>query len=228
MELSFGVFFKSIESEFNLSRTITSSFVSISMILLGVFAFLGGWANDKYGPRTVFLLMGLFTGLSLLLTSQTTSPWQLYISYSLLFSLGTSAMYVVLSSTVFIYLTSPFNSSRSAKEPTCRSTGYIFRKNCEQANEAAGDRLQINTHLTDARARLILIGRARKPLSGRRRCDSLMLFARVASFRPCSSVVSDRALGSHQSVRMYLTTKGPNGTKGSTRTGNRRCLIEHR
>jgi len=44
--------------------------------------------------------MGLFTGLSLLLTSQTNSLWQLFITYSLLLAMGTGAIYVVPMSTV--------------------------------------------------------------------------------------------------------------------------------
>jgi len=97
---SFGVFFKSIEGEFNLTRAATSAIVSTNMLLAGVSAFLAGWALDRYGPRIVILSMGLFTGLSLLLTSQTNSPWQLFITYSLLLSMGTGALYVVPTSTV--------------------------------------------------------------------------------------------------------------------------------
>ena len=97
---SFGVFFKSIESEFDLTRATTSAVFSLSMVLGSVFAILGGWALDRYGPRIVLLLMGLSTGLSLLLTSQTNSLWQLFITYSLLLAMGTSAMYVVTMSTI--------------------------------------------------------------------------------------------------------------------------------
>ena len=70
------------------------------MLLAGVSAVLAGWALDKYGPRIVILSMGLFTGLSLLLTSQTNSSWQLFITYSLLLAMGTGALYVVPTSTV--------------------------------------------------------------------------------------------------------------------------------
>ena len=98
--ITFGVFFKSIESDFNLTRAATSVVFSAQMVLVGVFTILGGWALDKYGPRIVVLLMALFTGLSLLLTSQTSSLWQLFITYSLLLSIGTSAIYVVTMSTV--------------------------------------------------------------------------------------------------------------------------------
>jgi len=97
---SFGVFFKSIEGEFNLTRTATSAIASTSMVLGGMFSFLGGLALDRYGPRIVVLLMGLFTGLSLLLTSQTSSLWQLFITYSLLLAMGTHATYTVSMSTL--------------------------------------------------------------------------------------------------------------------------------
>ena len=97
---SFGIFFKSIESEFDLTRAATSTILSVYMVLGCVFTFLGGWALDRYGPRIVLLLMGLFTGVSLVLTSQTNSLWQLFITYSLLLSIGTSAIYVVSMSTV--------------------------------------------------------------------------------------------------------------------------------
>jgi len=100
IHFSFGVFFESIESAFHLNRAETSAVSSVNMLLAGVCAFLAGWALDRYGPRIVVLLMGLFTGLSLLLTSQTDSLWQLFITYSLLLAMGTGALYVVPMSAV--------------------------------------------------------------------------------------------------------------------------------
>jgi len=100
IHFSFGVFFKSIESEFNLTRATTSAILSANMILAGICSFFAGWALDRYGPRIVVLLMGLFTGLSLLLTSQTSSLWQLFFTYSLLLAMGTGPLYVVPMSAV--------------------------------------------------------------------------------------------------------------------------------
>ncbi len=97
---SFGIFFKSIEGEFDLSRAATSGVFSVYMVLSPVFAVLGGWALDRYGPRRITFLMGLFTGLGLLLTSQVSSPWQLFITYSLLLAIGTGAAYIVMMSTI--------------------------------------------------------------------------------------------------------------------------------
>ncbi len=90
---SFTVFFKHIETEFALSRTMTSAISSVSWILIPLTAFAGGWAIDRFGPRIVLTLMGLFTGLSLVLTSQTTAAWQLFLTYSVLLSIGFGAIY---------------------------------------------------------------------------------------------------------------------------------------
>lgn len=94
ISFSFGVFFKSIETAFDLSRATTSSILSASMISGCVFAILGGWALDRYGPKIVAFSMGLFTGLSLLLTSQANAAWQLFITYSLLLGIGVGPVYV--------------------------------------------------------------------------------------------------------------------------------------
>lgn len=99
VRFSYGVFLKSLEVNFHLTRGATSSIFSVYMLLCSVFAVLGGWALDRYGPRRVCLLMGSFTGLGLLLTSQATSAWQLYISYALLLSLGTGPLYSVINAT---------------------------------------------------------------------------------------------------------------------------------
>ena len=100
IRFSFGVFIKSIEGDFDLTRAATSTLFSVYMVFGGIFTILGGWALDRYGPRLIILLMGLLTGLSLVLLSQTNSLWQLFITYSLLLAVGTSALYVVIMSTV--------------------------------------------------------------------------------------------------------------------------------
>ncbi len=97
---SFGVFFKSIEDTFGLSRALTSEIFSVYMLLGVFFSILGGWALDRYGPRIVFAAMGFFTGLSLLLTSQANAPWHLFITYSLLLAIGTGAPHPTVMATI--------------------------------------------------------------------------------------------------------------------------------
>jgi MFS family permease len=96
----FGVFFKSLGNEFGLTRTATSIIFSMYMMLCPVFAIVAGWVLDRYGPRAIVFSMGFFGGLSLLLTSQATSSWQLFVTYSVIFAIGTGPTYSVLMSTV--------------------------------------------------------------------------------------------------------------------------------
>jgi len=96
---SFGVFLKSIQAEFDITRAAASGIFSVYMLLCVLIALLGGWALDKYGPRKIGLIMGTFTGLSLLLTSRVSESWQLLVTYSLMLSLGTGAMYGVVNTT---------------------------------------------------------------------------------------------------------------------------------
>ncbi len=106
---SFSVFFKSIEAEFELTRTATSAISSVSMILIPISGFIGGLALDRYGPRVVLFAMGLITGLSLVLTSRVVATWQVFITYSVLLAIGIGPVYVVATSTVSRW----FNKKRS-------------------------------------------------------------------------------------------------------------------
>ena len=97
---SYGVFFKSLEGTFGLTRATTSAVLSGRMAFSCLSAVLGGWAIDRYGPKVVFSIMGLFIGISLILTSQTAAAWQLFVTYSLLLAIGVGASYVVTTSTI--------------------------------------------------------------------------------------------------------------------------------
>ena len=92
---SFGVFFKSIEEQFELSRATTSAIFSLYLVLGCICAFAGGWLVDKYGPKITLLFVGLFTGLSFILSGQVNAAWQLFLTYSLLLALGAGAIWVV-------------------------------------------------------------------------------------------------------------------------------------
>lgn len=95
----FGVFLKSLEIEFNLSRAVISSIFSTNMVFYGFFAVMGGGLLDRSGPRIVVLLMGLLTGVSLFLTSRTGVAWQLFLTYGVLLAMGTGPGYTVVMGT---------------------------------------------------------------------------------------------------------------------------------
>lgn len=96
---SFGVFFKELAGEFSLTRTTTSAIFSSRMVMGSIFAVLCGWALDRFGPKVIVLIMGGLTGLSLILTSQTSSTWQLFATFSVLLAMGSGAAYTVVMST---------------------------------------------------------------------------------------------------------------------------------
>ena len=96
----FGVFFKSLEADFHMTRATTSSIVSVYWVITAGVAVVGGWAFERFGPRLV-LIMAFITGLSLVLASQVHEIWQLFITYSLLLGLGTGALYVVCMPLLF-------------------------------------------------------------------------------------------------------------------------------
>jgi MFS family permease len=99
-QLSFGVFFKPMLDEFGWSRAATSAPFSLSMIISAVLNFLSGRLSDRFGPRKIVTMGGLFLGIGMLLTSQIHSLWQIYLSYGVLVAIGMGSMYVPLTSTL--------------------------------------------------------------------------------------------------------------------------------
>jgi MFS family permease len=99
ISFSFSVFFSSLQDEFAWNRATTSSLFSLYLLLTGLFSIIAGRFSDKYGPKVVVMVLGTISGLSLVLTSKVESPWQLFLTYSVLLSLGAGAMYIIVMST---------------------------------------------------------------------------------------------------------------------------------
>jgi MFS family permease len=98
--LSFGVFFKPMLSEFGWTRAATSGAYSVSMLLYGLAAFIGGRASDRFGPRRVVTFGAIVLGLAFLLMSRVGGLWQLYLFYGVLGGIGQGCISVPVSSTV--------------------------------------------------------------------------------------------------------------------------------
>jgi len=98
-QYSFGVFFKPLLNEFGWTRAAISGAYSMNMLLGGCLCIFTGRLNDKFGPRLVLTIGGLFMGLGYLLMSQVHAIWQVYLFYGILVSIGMSAMTVPLIST---------------------------------------------------------------------------------------------------------------------------------
>lgn len=93
--VSYGVFFNSLAREFEWSRAAVSGASSLAFILSGVFAILIGRLNDVYGPRNLMRVAAVFLGAGVMLLSQITAIWQLYLFYGLVFGIGLGAIDVL-------------------------------------------------------------------------------------------------------------------------------------
>jgi MFS family permease len=93
--VSYGVFFNSLLTEFQWSRAVISGASSLAFFLSGLFAILVGRLSDKYGPKILMSSAAVFFGVGLMLTSQVSEIWQLYLFYGILFGIGLSAIDVI-------------------------------------------------------------------------------------------------------------------------------------
>lgn len=97
---SYGVFFTTLQAEFQWNRASTSALYSVYLFLASLIGVLGGWATDRYGPKVVLALMGSVTGLALFLTGLVQSIWQIYFTYSILLAAGSGGIGTLLLATV--------------------------------------------------------------------------------------------------------------------------------
>lgn len=96
----FGVFFNPLLDEFNWTRAMTSGAFSLSMIISGAVGIAMGGLTDRFGPRLVVTLCGIFLGVGYLLMSQIDALWQLYLFYGVIIGIGISGIWVPLLSSV--------------------------------------------------------------------------------------------------------------------------------
>jgi len=97
---SFGAFFDSMSSEFQVGRSATSAMFGITTFIFLMVGMVSGSATDRLGPKPVLILGGVIMGLGLYLTSLVTSIWVGYITYGLGVGIGVSCGYVPMLAVV--------------------------------------------------------------------------------------------------------------------------------
>jgi MFS family permease len=97
---AFGVFFKPVLNEFGWTKAMTSGAFSLASMMNGLLAVAVGGLTDKFGPRLVMTVCGLFLGLGFMLMSQISNVFHLYLFYGIFVGAGMSGSFIPLTSTV--------------------------------------------------------------------------------------------------------------------------------
>jgi MFS family permease len=97
MLFTLAVFLKPIEDAMGWSRSSISSVGLLNWIVMGLGGVVAGFVSDRIGTRTVVLMGSGLLGLGLVLSSQVTALWQLYVTFGVLVAGGVSAFYVPLT-----------------------------------------------------------------------------------------------------------------------------------
>ncbi|WP_261132212.1 MFS transporter [Bacillus sp. Marseille-Q3570] len=88
IRLSFGAFIQPWETFFQTNRGLISMIGMVSYIIFGISQPVVGRITDHVGPRKIFTISVVFVGSSMLFTTFTTHPWQLFLLYGFLASIG--------------------------------------------------------------------------------------------------------------------------------------------
>ncbi|MBI4289459.1 MAG: MFS transporter [Chloroflexi bacterium] len=95
-----GVFVKPLQAEFGWTRATVAGALAISNIIAAILAPFMGQLADKYGPRAMIAVCGLFTGGAYLLMSGVGALWQFYLIFAIFLAVGNSANWGTVGPTV--------------------------------------------------------------------------------------------------------------------------------
>jgi MFS family permease len=97
---SYGVLFNPLIDEFGWSRASISGAASMAFLLMGFLGIGVGRLNDRFGPRVLMTVSGVFFGMGYLLMSRLETIWQLYLFFGIIFGIGLSTVDVIALSTI--------------------------------------------------------------------------------------------------------------------------------
>jgi len=97
---SYGVLFNPLIDEFGWSRAAISGAASMAFLLMGLLGIGVGRLNDRFGPRVLMTVSGVFFGLGYFLMSRLESIWQLYLFFAIIFGIGLSTVDVIALTTI--------------------------------------------------------------------------------------------------------------------------------
>jgi sugar phosphate permease len=102
---SLGVFLQPIQDSTGWTRAAISTVALLNWIAMGLGSFSWGALSDRFGTRGVAAAGGFILGLGLLLSSQVTALWQLYVTFGFLVGFAVGAFYAPLTATATRWFT---------------------------------------------------------------------------------------------------------------------------
>jgi len=102
---SFGVFYKPLMEHFGWTATQVALAPSTMSIVYILSVLPVSFIYKRSNIRLMSLLGGLLMGSGLILSSQATSSWHLYVSYGIVTGVGTSTVWVPFTSTIVRWFT---------------------------------------------------------------------------------------------------------------------------
>src|SRR5215470_7501276 len=100
-----GVFLVPIERAMGWSRGAISTVALLNWLAMGLGSFCWGWLSDRVGARGVAVGGGFLLGLGLVLSSQTQTLWQFYVTFGFLVGFAVGAFYAPLTATTTKWFT---------------------------------------------------------------------------------------------------------------------------
>ena len=85
---AFAIFFPYILEDLQMSRTLISGVVSLSLLVNFLLTPVAGFAVDKYGPKWLIVGGAFFCGTSLICMPLVSKLWHLYVIYGVTFAGG--------------------------------------------------------------------------------------------------------------------------------------------
>ncbi len=97
---SFGIYIKPLATTLGLSRATVSGAISVSWVMNGIFAMVGGFITDRYGPKLALVAGAALLSTGYLLMSTCHSAFQLYLYYGVIVGIGIGPIWIASSATV--------------------------------------------------------------------------------------------------------------------------------
>ena len=100
---TFSVFQNSFITDLQISSTLVSTLYLFGSLTAAGLMILVGRSLDHFGPRKMLVFSVLFLGLGALWLSQVSTPWQLFLGFAIMRTMGQGALSLIPSTMVSIW-----------------------------------------------------------------------------------------------------------------------------